>query len=162
MKNNVLLLFCSLLLCSFQYSGELDYWKALKGGKNIRYEKYTSSGVKIGKISSRFKKIKFGRNQRVSCQFPKSAKRLDLKKVQLVGWIYRLKGNQKSMLVKVPFDLKNMEKIPSLDEKVELDGCFGEWRAKKVSITGTLRLNQEDGCRHFYILENIERVELVK
>jgi len=41
---------------------------------------------------------------------------------------------EKSMLVKIPFDFENMEKIPSWDEKIELDGSFGEWQGKKVTI----------------------------
>jgi hypothetical protein len=55
-----------------------------------------------------------------------------------------------------------MEKVPSLDEEIELDGSFGEWQGKKVTITGILRLNQENGRRHFYILENIEQIEETK
>jgi hypothetical protein len=162
MKNYALLIFCSLLLCSFQYNGEIDYWKALKGVKNIQYGKYTSSGVKIGKIRARFKKISFGRSIRESCRFPKSAKQLDFKKIQITGWVIQLSRGRKYMLVKTPFDFDKMEKAPSLDEEIELDGSFGEWIDQKVTITGLLRLNEENGQRHFYLLENIEQIELAK
>ncbi|MFT5646451.1 MAG: hypothetical protein ACI976_001133 [Aureispira sp.] len=162
MKNYALLIFCSLLLCSFQYSGEIDYWKALKGVKNIKYGKYTSGGMKIGKIPARFKKISFGRTIRENCHFPKSAKQLDSKKIQITGWIDQSMGRRKYALAKRPFDLENMEKAPSLDEKIELDGSFKQWCGQKVRITGILRLNQENGRRHFYILENIEQIEGTK
>lgn len=162
MKNYTLFILCSLLLCSFQYSGEIDYWKALKGVKNIKYGKYTSSGVKIGKVPARFKKISFGRSIRESCHFPKWAKRFDSKKIQITGWIDQSMRRRKYALVKRPFDLENMEKAPSLDEKIELDGFFKQWCGKKVTITGILRLNQENSRRHFYILEKITQIEETK
>ena len=121
MKNYSLLIFCSLLLCSFQYNGDIE-----------------------------------------SCRFPKSAKQLGLKKIQITGWINRFRSGQKSMLVKTPFDLGNMEKSPSLDENIELDGSFDGWSGQKVRMTGILRLNPKNVYRHFYILENIEQIEWTK
>ena len=156
MKNYALLIFCSLFLYSFEYNGEVDYWKALKGVKKVKYEKCVLCGM------DRSLKFSCHKHRRISCRFSKFAKQLDLKKIQITGWISQLRGGQKSVLAKTSFDLENMKKVPSLDEKVELEGSFKKWQGKRVTITGALRLNEEDGYRHFYILEDIKHIEWTK
>lgn len=156
MKNYTLILFCSLLFCSFQYNGTVDYWKALKGIKKIKYDKGVLCSI------SKSGEVYCGKLRRISCRFPKSAKQLHLKKVKIVGWINDSMGRGKSILVKTPFDLENIENVPSFDEKIELETYSPRWRGLKVRVTGVLRLNQEDGHRHAYLLEDIELIELVE
>ena len=162
MKNWILLILSSLLFCSFQYSGDIDYWIALKGIKNVKYKKIPST--RWGICNSPFEStlINIERKIRTGCQFSEAAKKLDSKKIQIRGWISCSLAGRRSIVAKTPFDFENMEKVPSLDEKIELDTALHEWDGQKVSIKGTLRLNKEDGRRHCYLLEDIEQIELEK
>lgn len=162
MKYWSLLILSSLLFCSFQHSGNTDYWKVLRGIKNVQYKTLPSVEWTMCNFPHESTRINIERKIRTSCQFPKSAKRLHLKKIEITGWISCSLRRRKSMLVKMPFDLENMKNLPRLDEKVELNESFYEWAGKKVKVTGILKLNQEDGHRHCYLLENIEQIELAK
>ena len=162
MRNYALLIFCSLLFCSFQYHGEIDYWKALKGGKNVKYKTLPPVERLMCNFPYESTSISIERKIRTECQFPKSAQRLDLKKVQITGWVNCSLAIRRSILSRRPFDIKNIKKGSDLDEEIEMNASFYEWRGQKVKVTGTLRLNKEDGTRHCYILEDIEQIELVE
>jgi len=172
MKHCLLLICCSFLFYSFQYNGDIDYWKALKGIKNIRYQKKKLYKADLSYYSGRdfyydrsdfneLTEIKEPRINKRICQFPKSAKKLDFKKIQLTGWITLIKPS-KWILTKECFDIKNPNEWPGIDEKIILEGDFKNWKGQKITMREGFRLNKRDGNRSCYFLEKIEYIELAK
>lgn len=128
MKKYLLVFGCMLLCCSFKYSGEIDYWKALKGIKNITYvqEKKTFqgdlscyAGVGFSYCSTDHnepREIEIVTLRRKKWRFPKSARNLDFKKITLTGWLHPLLVRN-SLLIKEPIYTEGVVKFPALDEK---------------------------------------------
>lgn len=173
MKKYLLALSCILVCCSFRYSGEIDYWKALKGIKNIKYQKekntyqgnlscYSGCGFCYHHTDyNESKETVMAILRRKRWQFPKTARVLDLKKIHLTGWLHPLLIRN-SILTKEPVYTEGEVQFPALDEKVALVGDFYKWSGKKIHIVGTLRLNKKNAYQDCYILENIEKIELVE
>jgi hypothetical protein len=171
-------------LFSFQEKSSVNYWKALKGIANISYK---DNGVYVGNISknpwnvpefrdnkSEDKRLLDEENillennfvvrvingkRKRRCKYPKSARKLNGKRILLSGWITHLPSNA-YILTEHKFDPDNWMEWPGSDERIELDRCFSKYLDTEVLLEGQLKLNKHDNSRAFYILEEIEALDL--
>ena len=173
-----------LTLVSFRRDSSPNYWRALKGITKITY-KYKDKEPLVGIISKDpwnvlesindsckgempLKKTSLSKisnespiersEKKRSCKFPISAKRLNGKRIHLLGLITRL-PSKAYILTEEEYNPNNPLEWPKMDERIELDGDFSERIHTKVVLEGKLRLNKHDCSRAFYILEKISLIE---
>lgn len=162
-----------VILCAFGSSGNVNYWSALKGITKIVYHYHGTyegnlSTISWGNFTERvdkldempipflLKSIKEAKSKKTrSCKFPKSARKLKGKKINLNGWITELPSTA-YILTAAVFDPDNCLEWPASDERIELDGNYSKVLGKRVLVEGILILNKHDCSRAFYILEDVK------
>jgi hypothetical protein len=163
---------------SFSDKGHLNYWIALKGITKIVHKRPLTGDITTpvwysSKVITSANKIPLNEvlptlsnvllleaqrdiiQERRSCKFPKSARKLKGKIIHLEGWISQLPSGA-YILTEKTYNPKNPLEWPSMDERIELDGNFLRTLDQKVLLEGKLKLNKHDYSRAFYILEEIK------